>query len=87
MTLYFVVIVVETKSLRNVTTFISFCVSSSQHILTYLSKQGTDDALDEDQRAGESELLLFVSLTIISSSAGRTERETTLCFSAKDHRQ
>jgi len=49
-----------------------------QHILTDLSKHSTDDALDEDQCPGESELLLLVSLAIITPSAGRFKKKITL---------
>ncbi len=51
-------------------------------ILTDLSKQSTDNALDEDQCPCESELLLLVSLTIVTSSAEKV-RETTLCCMQK----
>lgn len=47
-------------------------------ILTDLSKQSADDALDENQCPGEFELLLLVSLSIITPSAAE-ERETTRC--------
>lgn len=56
-----------------------FSVSSAKLLLTDLGKKSTDDALDQDQCPGESELLLLVSLTIITSSAGKFT-ETTLCW-------
>lgn len=48
----------------SVTHFMTFFI---QHILTNLSKHSTDNALDEDQCPGKSELLL----TIIASSSGK----------------
>lgn len=55
-----------------------FSVAYAKLILTDLGKNSTDNALDQDQCPGKSELLLLVSLTVISSSAGKF-RETTLC--------
>lgn len=43
-------------------------------ILTDLRKHNTDNALDADQRPGKPELLLFVSMTVITSSAAKQKQ-------------
>lgn len=43
-------------------------------ILTNLCKHNTDNALDADQCPGKPELLLFVSMTIITSSAAKQKQ-------------
>lgn len=40
-------------------------------LLTDLCKHNTDYTLDADQRPGKPELLLFVSMTVITSSAAK----------------
>lgn len=40
-------------------------------ILTDFCKHNTDDALDANQRPGKPKFLLFVSMTVITSSAAK----------------
>lgn len=42
--------------------------------LTDLCKHNTDYALDADQRPGKPKLLLFVSMTVITSSAAKQKQ-------------
>lgn len=46
-------------------------VTFTGQILTDFRKHDTDDALDANQRPGKPEFLLFVSMTIITSSAAK----------------
>ena len=60
------------------TTFMTFHTSFLMQILTNLSKQNADDALDADQCPGEPEPLSLVSMTIISSSASQGRQNKTV---------
>lgn len=48
-------------------------MTSAWSILTDLCKHNTDDALDAYQRPGKPELFLFISMTIITSSAAKVK--------------